>query len=92
MYHLHADIISQEIWRIQLENYIPEIDRYGLKTIGLCEDYFFFDSELLIEINKEIRNSNDLDLRWLIAIRLINDFMLQQNLEPDKIINFLNKN
>ena len=89
MYHLHADIISQEIWRIQLENYIPEIDRYGLKTIGLCEDYFFFDSELLIEINKEIRNSNDLDLRWLIAIRLINDFMLQQNLEPDKIINFL---
>lgn len=69
------DLISQDlIWKIQTDNYRRELERYGENTIELSESLFFYDS-LLIVSALEIIGGEDDELRWLFALRNIDNLL-----------------
>lgn len=67
------------VWRVQLDTYDREIERYaGVAGIELSEQLFFADSEAAVEIVERIDTSDaGLDERWRLALcgmdRLLND-------------------
>lgn len=70
-------IESHLIWRIQADQYNREIERYGLETVSISEDFFNIDSEIIVSFFQHINvhSSNDYKLRWLFAIFMINKTM-----------------
>ncbi|PSL49403.1 thiopeptide-type bacteriocin biosynthesis protein [Chitinophaga niastensis] len=73
-YHLENDIIQ----KIQYDTYIREIERYGEQLIGLTEEFFYHDSNAVVQLLALIRNGDEDYYRWLFAIagvnHLLNDF------------------
>lgn len=57
------------IWKVQIDTYNREIERYGKRTIQLAEDYFFYDSEMIIDFLKLFENEDD--LRWIFSLVVI---------------------
>jgi len=81
--------ISKLVWKIQIDSYIREIDRYGRDAIEICESIFHIDSEtamslttLLIENEKE---------RWLSGIKGIDNYLSVFQLSLDEKIEFTQK-
>jgi len=61
------------IWKVQLDTYDREIERYHPLGIGLAEELFFHDSEQLIGLLKlNLENEN---MKWLMALKSIDSFM-----------------
>lgn len=80
------------VWRVQLDTYDRELERYGgAAGIALSEQVFFADSDAVAEI-AELLDANDtaMDERWRLTLcgmdRLLNDFGfdLAQKLELAK--------
>lgn len=70
--HLKKQSKMKQIWRIQTETYMPEIQRYGKKTIQFIERIFETDSIFCLEILKRFGNQPD---RWLYLV-LVMDGLL----------------
>lgn len=66
--HLEEDII----WKIQLETYNRELERYGFENIELAENIFYHDSEMIINF---LTYNEDDNLRWLFSLKAIDDFL-----------------
>lgn len=67
------------VWRLQLDTYVRELERYGYKTIDLTESLFCLNSNLIIDLYRHLFNNNqNQDYRMLCAIAvtdsLINAF------------------
>lgn len=73
-YWLHNNLI----WKIQLDTYNREIERYGNLTMEESESLFYIDSECVTSIIRML-NSNE-SYRWMISIsmidRLLTDFLI----------------
>jgi thiopeptide-type bacteriocin biosynthesis protein len=68
------------IWRIQIDTYEREIERYGNETIELSEKIFHHDSEAINEfLAIQCKGMQDDDIRWLWGMmsieELLNDFI-----------------
>lgn len=61
------------IWRLQIDTYYREIERYSKKLIEESESIFFYDSVCILNLLKSI-NKNE-DYRWMITIKLIDEFL-----------------
>jgi thiopeptide-type bacteriocin biosynthesis protein len=74
------------IWKIQIDTYQREIERYGENTIEISESIFFLDSILIVNA-LEIIGGEDEEFRWLFALKdidnLLNNFKYSID---DKII------
>lgn len=73
--NLNKKINEGLIWKIQLDTYNRELERYGNKMIEHAESVFSADSDCILSIIKilyRIRNEN---YRWMIALRLIDDLL-----------------
>lgn len=69
------DLTSQDlIWKLQTDTYQREIERYGENTIELSESLFFHDSVLIVTA-LEIIGGEDDELRWLFALRNIDNLL-----------------
>ncbi len=72
------------IWKIQLDTYNRELERYGNKSIELAESIFYYDSECILSILKKVDNDN---YRWMIALKMIDsllsDFSFNINAKKD---------
>lgn len=71
--------LSGKLWKIELDTYQREIERYGgPEGMLLAEDIFFADSEAVLEILRELGGDEGLDIRWRIGLvsidRLLSDF------------------
>ncbi|KAB1160700.1 hypothetical protein F7018_02150 [Tenacibaculum aiptasiae] len=81
--YLKSYIDKKLIWKIQTDTYKREIERYGVNSMCLSEDIFYYDSESIVGFLKVIKGREDEDVRWLFSLRLIdsllNDF--EYNLE-----------
>jgi len=64
-----------QLWSVKLDNYSPEIDRYGKNCITSAEMLFFHDSELAINFIKYNEYSYSSDNLWMFAIFSINKFL-----------------
>ncbi|WP_422089454.1 thiopeptide-type bacteriocin biosynthesis protein [Tenacibaculum ovolyticum] len=66
--YYHNDII----WKIQLDSYQREIERYGNNTIIYSEDLFFHDSKMIL---KFLKTTNDDEVRWLFSLKAIDNHL-----------------
>ena len=58
------------IWRVQLDTYEREVERYGgPEGIGLAERLFQIDSEAVLAILEMLEGDEGADLRWRLALR-----------------------
>ncbi|MFN8279028.1 MAG: thiopeptide-type bacteriocin biosynthesis protein [Saprospiraceae bacterium] len=67
-------------WKVQIDTYDREIERYGGKSIILAESLFHIDSNAIIRILNQRIFSNDIDLKVLVGLKsifnLLEDFKL----------------
>ncbi len=62
-----AAVSQKQIWRIQVDTYEREMERYGPLTIGLAEQVFYEDSRTTLDfLHKTGRN--DPEARWLYGL------------------------
>jgi len=59
------------IWKIQLDTYQREIERYGVKTMEQSEALFFLDSAMILDFLDMIDGDEGEELRWLFGVRAI---------------------
>ena len=68
-------IDSGFVWNIQCDTYRREMERFGANTISLVEDIFFIDSEYIIKFLHHLDNENHEQMRWKLALLLIDSFL-----------------
>jgi thiopeptide-type bacteriocin biosynthesis protein len=81
------------------DTYQPEIEKYGLNTIELCEEFFHRDSEFVLHIIHNSGEKKPDEDRWLFALKgvhiLLDDFGLSLKEKADfcnlRRISFLNE-
>lgn len=69
------------VYKIQIDTYQREIERYGLESIVLAEELFFYDSEMIVNFIDLIEGDEGEIIRWLFALRaidaLLDDFLYE---------------
>lgn len=76
------------IWRVQIDTYEREMERYGgPEGMALAEQIFCADSEAVLDILKELEGDEGLDARWRIALlgahRLFDECGIDEHVRRD---------
>lgn len=61
------------IWKVQLDTYNRELERYRRDIIEEAESVFYIDSECVISIIRKLNNNEN--HRWMISLKLIDTLM-----------------
>ncbi|MBS1548306.1 thiopeptide-type bacteriocin biosynthesis protein [Amniculibacterium sp. G2-70] len=71
--NLYKLLNNNTIWKIQIDTYNQEIERYNVHLIEHIENFFHIDSDYIIKILKaiNIKFNNDEDVKWIIGLKLI---------------------
>ena len=80
------------LWKVQLDTYNRELERYGKLLIEEAESVFHADSECILSIIKKL-NGNE-NYRWMVALKLINELLSDFGLnieEKQKLMENLSK-
>jgi len=80
------------LWKVQLDTYNRELERYGKHLIEEAESVFYVDSECILSIIKKL-NGNE-TYRWMIALKLIDELLSDFSLnveEKQKLMESLSK-
>lgn len=64
------------IWKIQVDSYQREIERYGSRSMELAETLFFYDSQMTVDMLDLIEGDEGERIRWLFGLRAV-DTMLE---------------
>lgn len=80
---LNPLLASGKLWKVELDTYQREIERYGgPEGMLIAEDIFFADSEAVLDILRELGGDEGLDIRWRIGLvgidRMLSDFGLEE--------------
>lgn len=68
-----APLIDQDrIHKIQTDTYVRELERYGIRTIEIAEELFFYESELLLQAIDRIEDEN---LYFLFVVKVIDSIL-----------------
>lgn len=71
-----AWFIKEElIWKVQLDEYHRELDRYGSDTIEDAESIFFHDSLFVVKLLSKIEGHEGEQLRWFFGFRGIDSLL-----------------
>lgn len=81
----------QQIWRIQTDTYIREIDRYGEKSIALVESCFWYDSEMVIDVIRTDQTDPHKDRTWLFALIAIDQLLKDFHFNEKEKISLIDK-
>ncbi|WP_299676777.1 thiopeptide-type bacteriocin biosynthesis protein [uncultured Tenacibaculum sp.] len=75
--HIHFnDFIEKKlIWKIQTDTYKREIERYGVNSISISEDIFYYNSVMVIRFLGFNREIEDNDVRWLFSLKSIDSLL-----------------
>jgi thiopeptide-type bacteriocin biosynthesis protein len=63
------------VWKLQMDTYQREVNRYGWATMSLSEDLFFFDSQLICNLLTPIRGEDAEECRLNVALFSIDMLM-----------------
>lgn len=78
-------IVQNLLWKVQLDTYQREIERYGVNTMELSESLFYHDSNMIVSMLNFIDGDRGEKIRWLFSIRAIDTLLSDFNLSiPDK--------
>ncbi|WP_455629031.1 thiopeptide-type bacteriocin biosynthesis protein [Parabacteroides chinchillae] len=59
------------IWKVQIDTYNRELERYGNHLIEETESFFWMDSETTLSIIRKIVSFNNENYRWMISLKMI---------------------
>jgi class I lanthipeptide synthase len=73
------------VWRLQFDDYEPEVDRYGGPlAIHLAEEIFHLDSELCLKLLQLLSGDFGADLRWQLALSAVDSQLTALGLKLDE--------
>jgi len=76
LYPYFKKFIDQDlIWKLQIDTYQREIERYGANTMELAESLFYFDSKMIVDFIDMIEGREGEELRWLFSLRAIDSLL-----------------
>lgn len=77
------------IWKIQVDSYQREIERYGSRSMEMGETWFFHDSKMIVDMLDMIEGDEGERIRWLFALRavdaMLNDFQFSMDEKYDLV-------
>ncbi len=79
------------IWKIQLDTYQREIERYGAEHIELAERLFCYDSEMIVHFLDMIDGEEGEELRWLYTIRALDQMLSDFGYSEDQKMLFMER-
>jgi thiopeptide-type bacteriocin biosynthesis protein len=62
------------IWKVQIDTYQRELERYNEKLIEDTESFFYVDSEYTVGIIRKILAHNE-DYRWIISFKMVDSLL-----------------
>ncbi|WP_418502319.1 thiopeptide-type bacteriocin biosynthesis protein [Flagellimonas sp.] len=84
------DFIEQDlIWKIEIDTYKRELERYGLQTMELSETLFYHDSNSIVKFLDLIEGSEGEQLRWLFGLRSIDHLLSSFNYSIEEKLELL---
>jgi len=82
-----TELLNEDIiWKIQSDTYKRELERYGENTMEFSETLFFYDSLLTVSILDIIGNEDE-ELRWLFALKTVDNLLNNFGYSLDKKLN-----
>jgi thiopeptide-type bacteriocin biosynthesis protein len=78
---LHYSLENEIVWRMQLDTYNRELERYGNALIEETETFFYHDSECLINILSKLNKLDNENYRWMISLALIDQLLVDFSLD-----------
>nr|WP_299345956.1 lantibiotic dehydratase [Allomuricauda sp.] len=63
------------IWKVQIDTYHRELERYGENTMELSESLFYYDSEATTKFLDLIEGDEGEQLRWLFGLRATDNLL-----------------
>lgn len=76
------------VWRMQIDTYRREIERYEFLGIDFAESFFNIDSKYVVEMMVFLFNQPDEHLRWQFAFKSIHSILLDFGLTEKEIVEF----
>ncbi|MCK8523084.1 thiopeptide-type bacteriocin biosynthesis protein [Aquimarina sp. D1M17] len=77
--------ISQDlIWKIQIDTYQRELERYGQSTMEASETLFYYDSKMIVDFLDMIDEDEGEELRWLFSIRAMDAMLADFGYDEDQ--------
>lgn len=85
-----SSLIGGMVWKVQIDTYNREIERYNQFFYDKVESIFSFDSFCILNILRSIGKNGESDnIRWMIGLKLadelLNDFDFDQNKKQELI-------
>jgi thiopeptide-type bacteriocin biosynthesis protein len=71
------------VWKVQLDTYEREVERYGINSMDLAEKIFYYDSKMTVDMLSLIEGDEGERIRWLFALRAVDNMLgdYQLNME-----------
>ncbi|GHU73559.1 hypothetical protein FACS189413_18040 [Bacteroidia bacterium] len=88
---LNPYIEDNQIWKIQLDTYNRELERYSRRLIEETESIFYVDSESILTIIKKLNESKDENYRWMAALKMIDAFLSDFSLDINRKHQLMNQ-
>lgn len=63
------------IWKVQIDSYQREIERYGVHSMELAETLFFHDSQMTVDMLDLIEGDEGERIRWLFGLRAVDTLL-----------------
>ena len=79
------------VWRIQLDTYNREIERYGAEHIELAEKLFYHESKMIVNLLDVIGGDEGEKIRWLFGIRALDRMLSDFSYTEDEKLNFIER-
>lgn len=79
------------IWKIQLDTYQRELERYGWNTMVLSETLFYHDSKTIVQFLNLIEGEEGEKFRWLFGLRAINELLNLFRYQPSDKLNIMDR-
>jgi thiopeptide-type bacteriocin biosynthesis protein len=84
LHSLSRPYIEQDlIWKVQVDSYQREIERYGVYSMELAESLFFHDSRMMVNMLDMIAGDEGEKYRWMFAIRAVDALLEDFHFEPE---------
>lgn len=72
---LHPFVANGTVWKVQMDTYVREIERYGVNEILKSEELFFHDSSLFLTCLEDKTFVEDQQTRFLVSLKNIDSWL-----------------
>lgn len=79
------------VWKIQLDTYHREIERYGEAHIELAEKLFCYESQMIVNLLDVIGGEEGEEIRWMFGIRALDRLLSDFDFSEDKKLAFMER-